>query len=186
MRPPLPFLKTVALFALLVTSTAIALGQPGPEQNTPAKHPAAPTIVGPAEIVVDRNTGTGSTVLKLRSTQPLNGGALTGVVNMDTAPRPRLTLKGDQSAGTGEAVFPLTTDSKNLATVVATVSGVKQAGTFDADLAFEGNNFGKLKIIYLPFAVAVDGPDPNKADLALVGGEVTWITLKNDDRSEER
>src|ERR1043165_7994667 len=174
MRPPLPFLKTVALFALLLTSSNIALGQQqGQEQNTPAKPAAAPTIVGPAEIVVDRNTGTGSTVLRLRSATPLNGGALTGVVNMDTEPRPQLTFKGDQSAGTGEAVFPLTTDSKNLATVLATVSGVKEAGTFDADLAFEGNNFGKLKIIYLPFAVTVDGPDPNKADLALVGGEVT-------------
>ena len=181
MRPPLPLLKTVALFALLLTSSAtIALAQ---DQNatTPAKPPAAPTIVGPAEIVVDRNTGTGSTVIRLRSAAPLTGGALTGVVNTDTEPRPQLTFKSDQSAGEGQAVYPLTTDSKNLATVVATVTGVKQAGTFDADLAFEGNDFGKLKIIHLPFAVTLDGPDPNKADLALVGGEVTRITLKNDD-----
>lgn len=180
MRLPLPFLKTVALFALLLTSSAIALGQPGQEQ-TPAKPPAAPTIVGPAEIVVDRNTGTGSTTLKLRSAQPLNGGALTGVVNTDTEPKPQLTFKADQSAGAGQAVYPLTIDPSRLTTIVATVAGLKQPGSFDADLAYEGNNFGKLKIIYLPFAVTVDGPDPNKADLTLVDDEVTSLTLKNSD-----
>jgi hypothetical protein len=180
MRPPLPFLKTLALFALLLTPTTFAVCQ---EQNpgAPPKPPAAPTIIGPAEIVVDRNTGAGSTVLNLRSTEPLNGGPLTGVVNTDTEPRPKLTFKTEQSAGAGQAVFPLTVDPKKLTTVVATVTGVKQAGSFDADLAFDGDNFGKLKIIYLPFAVTVDGPDPNKADLTLVDGEVTGLTLKNAD-----
>ena len=181
MRPPLPLLKTIAFFALLLTSSAIALGQsPGQDQTTPAKPLAAPTIVGPAEIVVDRNTGTGSTVLKLRSTQPLNG-PLTGVVNTDTEPRPQLTFKADQSADAGQAVYPLTIDPNRLTTIVAAVAGLKQAGSFDADLAYEGNNFGKLKIIYLPFAVTIDGPDPNQADLTLVDDEVTSVTLKNSD-----
>ena len=180
MRPPLPFFKAVALVALLLTSAAFASGQ-GQNTPTPAKPPAAPTIVGPAEIVVDRNTGSGSTVINLRSAEPLTGGPLTGVVNTDTEPRPQLTFKAEQAAGAGQAVYPLTIDPKKLTTVVATVAGVKQAGSFDADLAFDGNNFGKLKIIYLPFAVTVDGPDANKADLTLVDGEVTSLALKNAD-----
>jgi len=181
MRPPLTFLlKTLALFALLLTSAAFALGQEQPLADS-GKPPAAPTIVGPAEIVVDRNTGTGSTLLSLRSSGPLNGGALTGLVNTDNEPRPQLTFKSEQTAGAGQAVYPLTVDPKKLTTVVATVTGAKQAGSFDADLAFEGNNFGKLKIIYLPFAVTVDGPDPNKAEVTLVDGEVARLTLKNTD-----
>jgi hypothetical protein len=181
MRLPLSLFKIVVSVVFLLTVFSSVLGQ---EQTTPPTSPTpppAPAIVGAAEIVVDRTTGTGSTVLNVRSTEQLNGGALTGLVNTDTEPRPQLTFKADQAAGEGQAVYPLTIAPKKITTVVATVTGVKQPGTFDADLAFDGNNFGKLKILYLPFAVTIDGPDPNKAELTLVDGEVANVTLKNAD-----
>lgn len=174
MKLRLVFSRTVVLFAILFALCASASGQ------EPPKPPAVPSIVGPAEIVIDRKTGVGTTTLKLRSAEQLDGW-LTGRVNSDTEPKPQLTFKTDPSATNGEAVFQLTTDPKKITTIVATVTGVKQAGSFDADLAFEGNDFGKLKIVYLPFAVTVDGPDPNKADLVLIDEHVTSVSLKNDD-----
>jgi hypothetical protein len=126
----------------------------------------------------------GATKINLRSTARLDGW-LTGRVNSDVEPRPQLTFKSDQSAANADPVFRLTTDPQNdpqkITTVVATVTGVKQAGSFDADLAFESNDFGKLRIVYLPFNVTVDGPDTNKLDLSLVDNQVTTFTLKNDD-----
>lgn len=171
MKLRLVFSQTVVLFAILFVLAASASAQ---------EPPPVPSIVGPAEIVIDRKTGVGTTILKLRSTGPLDGW-LTGRVNSDTEPKPQLTFKTDQNATSADAVFHLTTDPKKITTVVATVTGVKQAGSLDADLAFEGNDFGKLKIVYLPFAVTVDGPDPNKADLVLVDENVTTVSLKNDD-----
>lgn len=183
MRLPVSLYKTVISSVVLLTIFSAVSGQePSRSPAGPAQPPAVPAIVGPAEIIVDRNSGMGSTVLNLRSTQPLNGGALTGVVNTDTEPKPQLTFKADQSAGQGQPVYPLTVDPKNLTMVVATVAGLKQAGSFDADLAYNGDNFGKLKIIYLPFAITIDGPDPNKADLTLVDEQVISLGLKNSDQ----
>ena len=173
MKLRLVFSQTVVLFVVLLALSASASGQ------EPPKPPAVPSIVGPTEISVDRYTGVGTLTINLRSTEALNG-SLTGRVNTETEPKPQLTFKTDPKAE-GQAVFNLTTDPKKITTVIATVTGVKQAGSFDADLAFENNDFGKLKIVYLPFNVTVDGPDPNKLELSLVDDKVTTFTLKNDD-----
>jgi hypothetical protein len=176
MKLPLPLLKYVVLSAVVLTAFSSVLAQ----EQTPPKPPLTPLIVGAPEIVIDRNTGTGSAAINLRSTAPLSG-SLTGLANTAAEPRPQLTFKADSSAAQGQTVYALTTDPAKITTVVATVTGVKQPGSFDADLAFDGNNFGKVKIIHLPFAVTVDGPDPNKAELTLVDGEPATLTLKNDD-----
>lgn len=176
MRLPHPFIKLVLLLALLLTVSSATLAQ---DQTTPSKPPPTPQIVGAPEILIDRNTGTGSAVINLRSTASLSG-SLTGLANTAAEPRPQLAFKSAANADP-QSVYPLTTNPTTITTVVATVSGVKQPGSFDADLAFDGNNFGKLKIIHLPFAVTIDGPDPNKAELTLVDGEPTGLTLKNDD-----
>src|SRR5688572_8784970 len=179
MRPPLEFLPRLVLFASLLIAPGSVLGQ----QND-ATPPATLQIVGAREIVIDRNTGAGSTQIHLRSATALNApltGTLTGVVNTAAGPKPQITFKSDPKAAAGVEVYPLTLDSQKITTVVATVTDARQTGEFDADLAFEGNNFGKLKIIHPPFAVTVDGPDPNKADLMLVDSAVTSLTLKNDD-----
>lgn len=176
MKLPLALLKPVLLSVLLLASSSAVLAQ----DQTPPKPPAAPLIVGAPEIVIDRNSGAGSAVINFRSTAPLNG-SLTGLANTAAEPRPQLTFASEASTSQAQTVYPLSTDPSRTTTVIANVTGVKQPGSFDADLAFDGNNFGKLKIVYLPFAVTVSGPDPNKAELALVDGEAASVTLKNDD-----
>lgn len=175
MKVALLFLPRLVLFAGLLTIPGSVFGQ----RNVP-KPPPALQIVGACEVVIDRNTGAGETQIHLRSATPLTG-TLTGVVNTAAGLQPQITFKAAQGAGEGQEVYSLTIDPKKITTVVASVTGVKQVGEFEADLAFEGNNFGKVKIIHLPFAVTIDGPDPNKADLALVDDAVTSMTLKNDD-----
>jgi|GEM_PF-2437883 len=179
MKLPLPSLKHVLLSAVLLTFFSSVRAQ----DQTPPKPPPAPLIVGAPEIRVDRNTGTGSAVINFRSSAALSG-SLTGLANTAAEPRPQLTFKADSSTAQGQTVYALTTDPARITTVVATITGVKQPGSFDADLSFDGNDFGKVKIIDLPFAVTVDGPDPNKADLTLVDGEATSIALKNDDAAD--
>jgi hypothetical protein len=178
MRVALRFFHRIILFGSLLTASAYALAQQ--DETTPPKPPPAPQIVGAPEIVIERNTGAGETLIHLRSAAALDG-SLTGVVNTAAGLKPQITFKANQSAGQGLEVYPLNISAQKITTVIARVTDAKEVGEFDADLAFEGNNFGKVKIVHLPFAVTVDGPDPNKADLSLVDGAVSTLTLKNDD-----
>jgi hypothetical protein len=181
MRMALRFLNRIILFGSLLTASGLVSAQ---QRETTQPSAPVPVIVGAREIIIDRHTGAGSTFIHLRSTGPL-GGSLTGVISTAAGPKPKITFKETYGPGAAQApgkeVLPLTLGSEAITTVVAEVTDANQVGEFDADLAYEGNNFGKVKVIHLPFAVTIDGPDPYKADLSLVDEEITSLTLKNDD-----
>ena len=58
---------------------------------------------------------------------------------------------------------------------------VAEDGDFEVELRNKEALFGKMKIIRLPFSVALDGPNPNEADLSMVAQSPTTLTLKNND-----
>jgi len=186
MKVALRFLNGILLFGSILIASGSVLGQ-APGQQTESQPPPVPQIVGAPEIKIDRNTRAGDTTIYLRSATPLTG-SLTGVINTAAGPtKPKIVFSAaplkpdDKTAPEAEPPYTVTVNPAQITTVVATVTDSTQAGEFDADLAFEGNNFGKVRIIHQPFAITVDGPDPNKPDLELVDDNVTTVSLKNDD-----
>ena len=171
-------LRIFTLLALLSIGFSSVFAQNDPP---PANQPVTPQIeiIGPTEIIVDRSTGKGSTPLLLRSATATTL-SLTGVVNTDNSVKPAITFKTPNSEKE-ETKYSAEIKANEDASVIVVATNATQVGEFEVELRNGGKAFGNLKLIHLPFAVTLDGPDPNKADLTLVDGHPTTITIKNDD-----
>jgi hypothetical protein len=181
--------KLIVLLATLSIALNSALAQTPP--------PPQPKIVGAPEIIIDRNTGTGHVLLTLRNTNDakLENLALTGLVSTSSGIKPAITFKAPPSDKTnpvsdkstcveeGELVYKLADMEPNtVSNVVVVATRVAEDGEFDVELRNKDDVFGTLKIIRLPFGVTLDGPNPNEADLSMVGGSLSTLTLKNNDQ----
>lgn len=182
MRVALPYLRILILLGSLLTPFGLALGQAG--NNSPQQPPPAPTpqLIGEPIIIINRDTHSGSEDIQLRgATKP---GSLSGSLTSAAGVKSKVTFT-EKPAGTEK---PPGTEkpagTEPIRTVTMKVTDVDQAGEFDADLAYDGANFAKVKIMYPPFAVTLDEADPNRAGISLVNGQIATLTLKNDDPVE--
>ena len=183
----LPSWRTVILCGSLLIALVPVFAQnvtrpptkPSPTPETGSQ----PKIIGAPEIIIDRNTGKGSQLVSLRNsdtTKQLNA-SLTGVVNTATTPKPRITLRDDANSGKDQDVYQLTIAPNSIASVTVVATNATQVGEFEVELRNGDELIGKLKLIHFPFAVTLDGPNPNKAEVSMVDQTLTTFTLKNDD-----
>lgn len=183
MKVPNPALKTVGLFFLLITTLGSVYAQSTQPNTAPTPLPKPqPTLVGAPEIIIDRSTGEGSTLIYLRNAANADlKVSLSGVVTGATKLTPKIFFKAETDQGKGLQEYPLTIRSNEVIRIMATVTDATSDGNFEADISNNDVSFGKVKIIHFPFAVALDGTTTDKAELSMVGGLSTSITLKNDD-----
>ena len=134
-------------------------------------------------IVIDRATGTGRALLYIR-----NGAdspktlSLSGAINSTTKPTDaRISFISETGSGEGSPVYDFSIPSKVTMKVWAIVTDAWDSGDFEADVNNNDVKLGKIRIRRFPFGVKLDGPSPDKLELALVAGEPKTIILKNDD-----
>jgi len=149
-------------------------------QNSTPNQPATPVIeiIGPTEIVIDRSTGKGSTSILLRSNTAATL-SLTGEVKTDASIKPTIFFKTPK--GNEELVSSLQVKPNEVASIIVGAMNATQVGEFDVGLRNGDQGLGTLKLIHPPFNVTLDGLNPNSADLTLVTGTPTTLTLKNND-----
>lgn len=179
---------TTIMFVGFALNSASAQGT-NPPQN--AASPPQPKIVGSPVIIVDRNTGAGAVLLNLRNSNPAPTTldiSLTGTVNTSTNVKPTITFKdppGEKEmpdlSKEGVTVYRLSIPPDQVRSVLVMATKVSEAGEYEVELSNRDDMFGKVKIINLPFAVTLDGPNPNEANLSMVASSPTTLTLKNDD-----
>jgi hypothetical protein len=164
------------LFVFLTSFVLLPAAIHAAQDTTPQ-----PTLVGAPEIIIDRSTGRGETLLQMRSDKEISV-SLSGVFSSTARPGgAKIGFSGAGEKGDGSEIYEFKTNAKT-SPVRLVVTGVGEPGDFEIELRDNNAAFGvKVKVRSLPVGIKLDGASPDKAELSLVGGQLATIILKNDD-----
>lgn len=153
-------------------------------QEAPPQPKLQPSLLATPEIIIDRDKGSGRTLLFIRNKSKVAiSVSLSGVISSSAQPAYlKISFMGENDQGSGSTVYDFQLEPQATAKVWAIVTDAWTAGDYELELRNNDTPFGsKIKIKNFPFDIKLDGPSPDKAELALVKGETATIILKNND-----
>ncbi|MGZ8842694.1 MAG: hypothetical protein ACXW18_03470, partial [Pyrinomonadaceae bacterium] len=108
--------------------------------------------------------------------------SLSGVITSGGKPSSAKLLFAQEGSANPSEVVDFELKAQTTVKLWAIVTDLWEPGDFDAELRNKNTPTGdKLRIKGPSFNIKLDGPDPDKADVSLIRGEVATINIKNED-----
>jgi hypothetical protein len=176
--------KITLRIILSFTTLAFGFGLACADTPAPTTPAPQPNLISTPEVAIEYGSGTGRTLITLRnnSNAPPNV-SLSGVITSGGKPSSaRILFAKEDEPGSGSDVLDFPLKDQTTIRLWAIVTNLWEAGDFEAELRNKNTPTGdKIRIKRSPFNIKLGGPDPEKAELSLIAGEVATINLKNED-----
>jgi len=147
----------------------------------PAASPAEPKMIGDSTIPVDRKTGAAKSGISLQNASDADLRILvTPLINPDKPSKIQVHIAKDKTTDNADPI-DLTLTPGAVQPLWINVKDAWAPGDTSVDLMDRDKKIGTIKIRVLPVTLKLDGPTPEKADLALFKCTESHIILKNED-----